>query len=89
MYIKNVSILFSSPLWKTVSASKNKECNEEGLKEDGEFWMSFEDLKKNYTDFEICSVSVDQINEDESGVCHNYYVSTPTPDVHMYTASYT
>ena len=36
-------------------------------KEDGEFWMSFDDFKKHYTDFEICSITVDQMYEDDGG----------------------
>ena len=44
-----------------------KECLEEGVKDDGEFWMDIEDMKKHYTHFEVCSVSVDELHEDDSG----------------------
>lgn len=33
--------------------------------EDGEFWMSYDDMKKHFTDFEVCSVSVDELYEDD------------------------
>lgn len=36
--------------------------------DDGEFWMSFDDMKKNFTSFEICNVTVDQLYEDENGM---------------------
>ena len=36
--------------------------------EDGEFWMSFEDMIKHYTDLEICSISVDALYEDDGGM---------------------
>ena len=42
--------------------------------------MSFQDFKKNFSDFEVCNVSVDQLYEDENGMevelfilfCYNY-----------------
>lgn len=46
-----------------------KQCLEEGAKDDGEFWMSLEDMKKHFTNFEMCSVSIDQLHEDDSGMC--------------------
>ena len=30
--------------------------------------MSFQDFKKNFSDFEVCNVSVDQLYEDENGM---------------------
>lgn len=30
--------------------------------------MSFDDMRKHFTDFEICSVSVDELYEDDSGM---------------------
>ena len=41
--------------------------------EDGEFWMSYDDMRKHFTDFEICSVSVDQLYEDDSGMYNTQY----------------
>ena len=52
-----------------MSAQVRKELLEgDGVpKEDGEFFMSFQDFKKNFTDFEVCNVSVDQLYEDDNG----------------------
>jgi Ca2+-binding EF-hand superfamily protein len=57
-----------SKLWQHISASERKALQEgEGtFKEDGEFWMSFDDFKKHFTDFEICNVSVAMLYEDDS-----------------------
>ena len=55
----------SSSRWKDVAASKRKEVLEENMGDDGEFWMSFDDMKRNFTDFEICNVTIDQLYEDE------------------------
>lgn len=63
------SIFLSSSTWKHVSSNKRKELLEgdHGKQDDGEFWMSFEDLKKHFTDFEVCSVSVNELYEDDNG----------------------
>ena len=42
-------------------------------REDGEFWMSFEDFKIHFSNFEICCVTIDQLYEDESGSYHSLY----------------
>ena len=58
----------SSPTWRQVSADKRHELQEgDGPKEDGEFWMSYEDFVKHFTDLEMCSVSIGQMQEDEKG----------------------
>ena len=48
----------------------------DGAKEDGEFWMTYEDMCKHYTDFEMCSVSIDQMYEDENSKCIGCSVCT-------------
>ena len=58
-----------SSAWKSVSADQRKTLLEDGVKEDGEFWMSIEDMTKHFTNFEVCSVSVDTLTEDDSGIC--------------------
>ena len=60
------SCILSSPTWKSLSQSKRKELLEDNMNEDGEFWMSFDDMKKHFTDFEICSITIDQLYEDEN-----------------------
>lgn len=58
----------SSKIWKNLTASQRQQLmGDEQLKEDGEFWMSYDDFLKHFTDFEICSVSVDKMYEDDSG----------------------
>ena len=56
----------SSPKWKLLPSNKRTEL-QGNVQEDGEFWMSFEDFCKNFTDFEVCSVSIDQLYEDDAG----------------------
>ena len=59
----------SSSTWKNVPAARRKELLEgdDMGREDGEFYMSFPDFKKHFTDFEVCNVSIDQLYEDEKG----------------------
>jgi Ca2+-binding EF-hand superfamily protein len=57
----------NSPVWKEISSDNRKQLLEgEGLKEDGEFWMSYEDFIKHFTDFEVCSVTVSEMDEDDN-----------------------
>ena len=59
----------SSSLWKQLPANQRRELLEGGDKgkEDGEFWMSYDDFRKHYTDFEICNICMEQLYEDEAG----------------------
>ena len=61
--------VYSSPTWKNIPAARRKELLEgdDTAREDGEFYMSFQDFKKHFTDFEVCNISVDQLYEDENG----------------------
>ena len=58
----------SSSKWKLLPGNKRAEVLG-AAKDDGEFWMSYEDFCKNFTDFEMCSVSIDHLYEDEAGMC--------------------
>lgn len=61
-------LYISSPTWRQLPADKRRELLEgDGPKEDGEFWMSYEDFVKHFTDLEMCSVSIDQMQEDDKG----------------------
>lgn len=59
----------SSSLWKQLPTNQRRELLEGGDKgkEDGEFWMSYDDFRKHYTDFEICNICMEQLYEDEAG----------------------
>ena len=56
-------------MWKQLPANQRRELLEGGDKgkEDGEFWMSYDDFRKHYTDFEICNICMEQLYEDEAG----------------------
>ncbi|XP_063765675.1 calpain-1 catalytic subunit-like [Eleginops maclovinus] len=59
-----------SPLWQTVSSKDREMCL--SVADDGEFWMSLEDLCEFYTDLDICSVSPDFLDGNSSSHWKSY-----------------
>ncbi|XP_054470059.1 calpain-1 catalytic subunit-like [Anoplopoma fimbria] len=53
-----------SSLWQTVSAKDREMCL--SVADDGEFWMTLEDLCKFYIDLDICSLSPDFLDGNTS-----------------------
>ncbi|KAI3367908.1 hypothetical protein L3Q82_026735 [Scortum barcoo] len=53
-----------SPLWKTVSAQDREMCL--SVSDDGEFWMTLEDLCKFYCDLDICCLCPDFLDGNSS-----------------------
>ncbi|XP_042357411.1 calpain-9-like [Plectropomus leopardus] len=53
-----------SPLWQTVSAQDRDMCL--AVADDGEFWMTLEDLCKFYTNLDICSLYPDFLDAHSS-----------------------
>lgn len=68
----------NSSTWKNVPAARRKELLEgdDMGREDGEFYMSFPDFKKHFTDFEVCNVSIDQLYEDEKAKSWNAVIKS-------------
>ncbi|XP_037602486.1 calpain-1 catalytic subunit-like isoform X2 [Sebastes umbrosus] len=54
-----------SSLWQTVSANDRELCL--SVVDDGEFWMTLEDLCKFYTDLDICSTCPDFLGGNSFG----------------------
>ena len=65
--VHNLIPLSSSSTCKNIPAARRKELLEgdDIGREDGEFYMSYTDFKKHFTDCEICSISLDQLYDDE------------------------
>ncbi|KAM4541635.1 calpain-1 catalytic subunit-like [Odontesthes bonariensis] len=53
-----------SSLWQTVSHEEREKCN--SVNDDGEFWITLEDLCKFYTDFDICGLHPDFLDVKSS-----------------------
>uniref|UniRef100_A0A3Q2E209 Calpain catalytic domain-containing protein n=1 Tax=Cyprinodon variegatus TaxID=28743 RepID=A0A3Q2E209_CYPVA len=55
-----------SSIWKTVSPQDRENCL--SVAEDGEFWMTLEDLCEFYTELDLCGLNPDFLDEDSSGL---------------------
>ncbi|XP_030212190.1 calpain-3 isoform X5 [Gadus morhua] len=61
----------NSKEWTSLSKDEKEKLQHQNA-EDGEFWMSFEDFKKNFTKIEICNLTPDALEDDK---IHKWTVS--------------
>ncbi|XP_072120768.1 calpain-3-like isoform X2 [Mobula birostris] len=57
--------------WSEIDKSQKQRLQHQ-MKDDGEFWMAFDDFKKNYTKLEICNLTPDALDDDK---LHKWTVS--------------
>ncbi|XP_041070257.1 calpain-3 isoform X8 [Carcharodon carcharias] len=57
--------------WSEIEKTQKQRLQHQ-TKEDGEFWMSFDDFKKNFTKLEICNLTPDALGDDK---LHKWTVS--------------
>ncbi|XP_040267557.1 calpain-3 isoform X2 [Bufo bufo] len=53
----------NSKEWTVIDKSEKSRLQHQ-IKEDGEFWMSFDDFMKNFTKLEICNLTADALESD-------------------------
>ncbi|KAG9481061.1 hypothetical protein GDO78_010352 [Eleutherodactylus coqui] len=53
----------NSKEWTIIDKSEKSRLQHQ-IKEDGEFWMSFDDFMKNFTKLEICNLTADALESD-------------------------
>ncbi|XP_019713423.1 calpain-3b isoform X2 [Hippocampus comes] len=61
----------NSKEWSTISIADRNNLKKQTV-EESEFWMSFDDFKRNYTKLEICNLTPDTLQRDER---HSWNVS--------------
>ncbi|XP_063296554.1 calpain-3 isoform X8 [Pelobates fuscus] len=54
----------NSKEWTIIEKSEKSRLQHQ-IKEDGEFWMSFDDFMKNFTKLEICNLTADALEADQ------------------------
>ncbi|XP_048841407.1 calpain-3-like isoform X7 [Brienomyrus brachyistius] len=61
----------NSKEWASIAKAEKEKLQQQNA-EDGEFWMSFEDFKRNFTKIEICNLTPDTLQDDK---VHKWTVS--------------
>uniref|UniRef100_A0A3B3H6P0 Calpain catalytic domain-containing protein n=1 Tax=Oryzias latipes TaxID=8090 RepID=A0A3B3H6P0_ORYLA len=56
--------------WNHISQEEKSKLNK--VAEDGEFWMSYSDFIRNFSDLEICNLTPDLLTDDTKSCWNNY-----------------